>query len=144
MTAAYDAGTADGGTIRTQDDGRAIASCAGRVVMIGDSAPMGSGNRDFIVRAFDADSGDLLWSDGIQSDTHDDARSVACDNERVLVTLASGFNDPVAILRAYNIEDGTLLWSVQYEDRFGNSPTDLKLDETPRDHDIGVRAYAYP
>ncbi len=124
----YDAGTVDATGSRTQDNALAMAACAGRIVIIGTSSPLSGGDNDFLIRTFDATSGQLLWSDRVQSGAHDDARSVACDRERVLTTFTSGFGSRAAVLRAYDIDDGALLWSREYADRFGNDATDLRLN----------------
>jgi hypothetical protein len=100
-----------------EDIARAVAAANGRVVVVG-SAQNAAGNSDFVVRAYDAKSGALLWKDRVDVAGGDDAATaVVLDDDRVIVA-GTGI-DPTGgsrlLLRVYIAKNGQLAW----EDRPG-------------------------
>lgn len=74
-----------------------------------------SGNttgQDWVVRAYDARSGSLLWTDDLDRGEGDWARRVAAAGTRVFVagSLTSAAQRPALAVRAYDAADGALLW----------------------------------
>jgi putative pyrroloquinoline-quinone binding quinoprotein len=90
----------------------------GRQVFAAGSSEPGAGNQDFLVRAYDAKSGAVLWED--QADTagrNDVAFALAVRAGQV---FAAGFGTNAAgnqdfLLRAYQAKDGALLWEDQVD-----------------------------
>src|SRR5215207_3700636 len=91
--------------------GTALAASNGRV-FLGGYATTRAGHTDWVVRAYDASDGALLWHD--QRDmagSGDGVYSLAADNDQV---FAGGWgyegNTGHAVLRAFNASDGSVLW----------------------------------
>lgn len=118
---------ADGGDLLWQDQfdlagGRdhalAIAATNARVVAVG-SATTTDGNTDWVVRAYDAQGGALLWTDRLGA--ADSATAVVMDNQRVVVT---GHNFDAATasfrtrIRAYVTKTGAVAWEDGWSERF--------------------------
>lgn len=99
------------------DDYAVAVAAGGDAVFVGGSATNGAGNNDFLVRAYDARTGALVWEDQFDlAGGFDSTRAVAKDGNRV---FAAGVGQDAAgndtwLVRAYNARTGTLLW----ENRF--------------------------
>lgn len=91
--------------------GTAIAVSNGRV-FLGGFATNRAGNTDWVVRAYDASDGALLWHDqrDMAGDT-DGAHTLAADNDAVYAG-GSGYRGSTAttVLRALDARDGSVLW----------------------------------
>ena len=102
----------DGGATR----GNAIAASGSTVFVVGDEAADPS--TDMMIRAYEATSGALLWSDSHDvAGYYDSAYDVDVDGT-VVVTTGEGrptSGSPDMLTRAYNTTTGTLLWSDQYD-----------------------------
>ena len=77
-----------------------------------------AGNRDFLVRAYDAESGTLLWKDQVdKAGAADRAFALAAGAGQVFAggfsTNAEGNQD--FLVRAYNAKTGALLWEDQVD-----------------------------
>lgn len=83
--------------------------------------PLGSLDfRDFLIRAYDAQDGTLLWQDRVNKGSSDYAAAVLAEGRRVFVSGAVGPSCcPDWLVRAYDADRGRLLW----EDRFDKSGT---------------------
>lgn len=114
----------DGGDLLWQDQfdlaggedlASAVAAAGGRVVVVG-GATNTAGNSDFLVRAYRADGGTLLWkalvnvAGGVES-----ALAVVMDDQRVVVAGSTReeifSNTPSALIRAYVAKTGALAWT---------------------------------
>ena len=94
------------------DTAFALTVGEGRVFAAG-SGQRAAGNEDFLVRAYDAKSGALLWEDQVdKAGGFDGVNALAVERGRLFaagfVTNAAGNFD--AFLRAYEAESGALLW----------------------------------
>jgi glucose dehydrogenase len=137
------------------DVAEALAVQGGRVFAAG-SSERGAGNQDFLIRAYDAKTGAVLWED--QSDTagrNDVAFALAVGAGEV---FAAGFGTNAAgnqdfLIRAYHATDGALVWEGQV-DQAGLDDTALALavgegqvfaagsgQRTAGNEDFLVRAY---
>lgn len=87
------------------DEALAIAARGNRVFAVGTSANA-SLNEDFLVRAYNAQTGALLWQDRFDNGGGELAFAVAVQGDRV-------FSAGTGIVRAYSVDDGTLLWQDQ-------------------------------
>lgn len=93
-----------------------IAVSGNRVFVVGSCADVGAPS-DWLVRAYDAASGRVVWTDRYDfDDCSDSAKAVAVLNNRVFVAgygeLPSG--DTHLIVRAYNARNGQVLWTRPY------------------------------
>lgn len=99
------------------DDALGVATQGGVVAVAGRAMPA-PGTLNFLVRAYDAWSGALLWMDQIK---HGDASAIVMSGNRVFAagsvakTPASYFD---GLVRAYDSVTGTVLWTDVY-DYFG-------------------------
>jgi hypothetical protein len=80
-------------------------------------------NFDWVVRALDARDGSLLWQDqfDLAGNDEDVPWAITVDGPRVFVA-GIGVNaagDEDAIVRAYNVWDGSLLWQFQFDQAGG-------------------------
>jgi putative pyrroloquinoline-quinone binding quinoprotein len=94
------------------DAALAVAASDGRVVAVG-SAQNTAANTDFVVRAYDAKTGALLWKDQVNAGGANDAASaVVIEGDTVVVggTSQPATGGPRLILRAYAAKTGKLLW----------------------------------
>lgn len=124
LVQAYDGKT---GTLLWQDQhdvsgnwdvATAVVFRSGRVFVAG-QAMMPGNNSDFLVRAYDAKSGQLLWHDQVDksggSNAFDIASAITVDSNRVFavgyVTNQAGHYDFYA--RGYDAKSGTVLWENQ-------------------------------
>ncbi|HEX2439753.1 MAG TPA: PQQ-binding-like beta-propeller repeat protein, partial [Methylomirabilota bacterium] len=94
------------------DAALAVAAAGERVVAVG-SAQNAAGNTDFVVRAYDAKTGALLWKDQVNAGGANDAASAVVIEGDVVVV--GGTSQPVTgsprlILRAYAVKNGKLAW----------------------------------
>lgn len=94
-----------------------IAVDDNRVFAVG-SRQITYGNNDWVVRAYDTDTGLLLWQDEHDfAGKNDSARAVVVRNGQLFVAgstlIETGDFDWV--VRAYNPIDGTLLWQDQFD-----------------------------
>jgi hypothetical protein len=95
-----------------EDVARAVAAGNGRVFAVG-SAGEAAGNTDFVVRAYDAKTGRLLWTDRVDlGESSDGATAVVLDGDRVIVagTGVDGTGANRLLLRAYDAKTGELEW----------------------------------
>lgn len=91
--------------------GTALAISNGRI-LLGGYGTTGAGHQDWIVRAYNASDGALIWQDQRDlSGGSDGVYSLAADNNRV---FAGGWGDEGsighAVLRVLDARDGALLW----------------------------------
>jgi PQQ-like domain len=152
------------GTLRWEDQrdqagfndvAEALAVQGGQLFAAG-SGERGTGNQDFLIRAYDAKSGALLWEDQADKAGHNDAAfALAVRGGQV---FAAGFGTNAAgnqdfLIRVYQAEDGALIWEDQV-DQAGFNDTALALavgggrvfaagsgQRTPGNEDFLVRAY---
>jgi len=114
------------GTLEWQDQ-RPLASGIMTKVVIDDVANrvFGAGyaangpGTDFLVRAYDASTGDRLWEDVVDKGRDDFVQDIAAGKEGVFVVGYGGNVDgsPIALLvRAYHKRTGDLLWEDQVND----------------------------
>ena len=100
------------------DVAASIVVHGGRVFAAG-QAMMPGGNSDFLVRAYDAKSGQLLWHDRVDkaggSNAFDIANAITVEGSRVFavgyVTNAAGNYD--FYVRGYDAKSGAVLWENQ-------------------------------
>ena len=95
-----------------EDIARAVAVGNDRVFVVG-SAQNAAGNRDFVVRAYDAKSGSLIWKDVVDvAGGEDAATAVVVADNRVIVagTGTSAAGSSLLLLRAYAANTGELAW----------------------------------
>jgi hypothetical protein len=95
----------------------ALAVGEGQVFAAG-SGQRAAGNEDFLVRAYDAKSGALLWEDQVDpAGGFDGANALALARGRLFaagfVTNAAGHFD--VLIRAYEAKTGALLWADQVD-----------------------------
>ncbi len=119
---AYDVRT---GTLEWQDQ-RPLASGFITTVVIDDGARkvFGAGyaangpGTDFLVRAYDARTGDLLWEDVVDKGSDDFVQDIAAGQEGVFVVGYGGNTGGSAVgllVRAYDKGTGNLLWEDQVD-----------------------------
>ncbi len=96
-----------------------VAADHGRVFVAGWTGfPRPGDARDFLVRSYDARTGELLWQDQVNRGSSDFAAGVVTEGKQVFVSGRAGsFSNQDWLVRAYDGESGTLLW----EDRFDRS-----------------------
>jgi glucose dehydrogenase len=97
------------------DEAFDVEVSGGRVIACG-FATAASGNRDWIVRAYDPSSGNLIWQDRLDLGGSDAALDMGSRGDEVYV---SGFGGTAGggrdfLVRAYATRDGSLRW----QDRF--------------------------
>jgi outer membrane protein assembly factor BamB len=95
-----------------QDVAQAVAAGDGRVVAAG-FAQNAAGDKDFLVRCYDAETGALLWKDVVDVAGRDDvAASVAVYDDRVIVagTAIAATGGTRLLLRVYVAQTGELAW----------------------------------
>lgn len=70
---------------------------------------------DWMVRAYDAATGAVLWTDDLHHGSYDWARRLAAAGERVFVagTLGDGALDRALAVRAYDAATGALAWAAE-------------------------------
>ena len=78
------------------------------------------GNSDWLVRAYNALDGSLQWQNQFDlSGDFDIAIDIAVSRDRIFVAGVSGLNDGSfngdGIVRAYNAQDGTVIWHEQLD-----------------------------
>ena len=108
------------------DTPQAIAANAAVVVVVGYGADATPGHAvNFIVRAYDASNGTVLWEDHVdRPDLESEAWTVAITGNRVYVAGNTVLGDRRDLLvRAYNASSGTLAWEMT---RASTSPTSVK------------------
>ena len=114
------------------DVAASIVVRGGRVFAAG-QATMAGGNSDFLVRAYDAKSGQLLWHDQVDKGAFDIANAVTVDANRAFVagyvTNADGNYD--FFVRGYDTKNGTVPWEDQ--DDKGGTGGDRALAITAAD-----------
>ena len=161
LVRAYDAKTGDllwerqfdvaGG----EDEANGIAVHGSRVFAVGFGGEPGQ-DEDFLVRAYNAQTGDLLWGDQFDlTGSDDEARAVAVGGSGVFAVgfgiAANGKLD--FLVRAYDAQTGDVLWQDQF-DKAGNSDQALNVtvgggkvfavgvgETAGNDGDFVVRAY---
>ena len=108
------------------DEADAIVVHGGRVFAAGLSASVAGsnlGSADFLVRAYDAKAGTLLWEDQVdKAGGHDQALSVAAIGQGVFV---AGISENAAgnwdvLLRAYDAKTGSLLFEDEVDTAGGS------------------------
>jgi hypothetical protein len=107
---------------------RTMASGGGQVFVAG-SGESAAGNQDFLVRAYDAKTGALLWEDQVdKAGDFDGVNALAVEGRWLFaagfVTNAAGNFD--VLIRAYAAKTGTLLWEDQV-DKAGSDDAALAL-----------------
>jgi outer membrane protein assembly factor BamB len=96
------------------DDVSAIFAQGNQVFVAGGSINT-AGNRDWIVRVYDARNGDLLWMDQFDLTGADDrVLAVVAQGNRVFTAGFAGSPSRDWLIRAYDARNGDLLW----QDRF--------------------------
>lgn len=108
-------------------------SAGGNRVFVGGRAESPSGGSEWVVRAYDASTGDLLWHDRFGINGKDEvALSIAVLGNRLFVS--GGGPDPLTagdwLVRAYDAGTGELLWEDQLGTADGNF---ISLSITARD-----------
>jgi outer membrane protein assembly factor BamB len=96
----------NGIAVRRDGSGRLLAFAVGR-------GTRSNGNNQWIVRAYDAKSGALLWQDVLSSGVFNDPESVTTDGQHVFAggfTTDNTMNSRHFTVRAYDALSGTLLW----------------------------------
>jgi hypothetical protein len=99
------------------DVAEALAVWGGRVFAAG-SGERGAGNQDFLLRAYEAKTGTLLWEDQTdKAGLNDAAFALAVGGGLV---FAAGFGTNAAgnqdfLVRAYRAKDGALVWEDQVD-----------------------------
>jgi WD40 repeat protein len=99
------------------DTAQDIVASKGRVYVAG-GAYNSSGDRDFLVRVYDAKTGNLLWMDLYGTTGGEDAAlGIAITSGRVYVSgVAYNSSDNLDFLvRVYDAQTGDLLWMNQYD-----------------------------
>ena len=126
MVRAYDARTGEllwddqfdyGGGIKGALD---IAAQGGIVYAAGSGRTAGGGD-EWVVRAYDAWTGELLWDD--QFDNGNEACAIAAQGGRVYAAgsgRTAGFDDEW-VVRAYDARTGELLWDDQFDKGGGDN-----------------------
>ena len=99
-----------------QDRASAITAQGDRVFAAGLVANAPSGGDDFVVRAYDAQTGDLFWENQFDTGGQDGARAITAHGNRVFAAGVGGSIDQDFRVRAYDTQTGDLLW----EDGFTN------------------------
>lgn len=94
--------------------GRDLAVDKKRVFAVGRLDNFGTGNPDFLVRAYDADTGDVLWESRVDQGADDNAVAVASQSEKVFV---AGATNRDFLVRGYQAGKGFLQW----ENRIGQN-----------------------
>jgi len=76
------------------------------------------GNLDFLVRAYDSKSGNLLWQDLFDTGSDDLANVIAVDEpgRRVFAVGYTNVLGVPGILRAYDASSGALLWQANFDE----------------------------
>ncbi|MEE9269443.1 MAG: PQQ-binding-like beta-propeller repeat protein [Candidatus Krumholzibacteria bacterium] len=95
----------------------------GNDLLVAGRVTSGSGNHDYLVRAYDLASGNLVWEDQLDVfGTNDFANGVAVAGGRAFVVgialnPVGNFALPnfVILVRAYDVSTGTLLWNDQFD-----------------------------
>ena len=89
----------------------------------------GSGTQDFVVRAYEARTGALIWQDDLESEGDDVAFSVTTGQGRVFVAGRRGdLWSGDFVVRAYNAKSGALIWQDEF-DQAGFSDSALAIAE---------------
>lgn len=87
-----------------------VATLGDRVYVAGFVGVPGAG-RDFLLRAYDAPNGTLLWQNRVDRGTNDFAAGVVAAGRTVFVSGAAGSDCcPDWLIRAHNADTGELLW----------------------------------
>jgi hypothetical protein len=99
------------------DVAEALAVQGGWVFAAG-SVERGAGNQDFLIRAYDAKTGALLWEDQADTAGHNDVAFALAVGEAQV--FAAGFGTNAAgnqdfLIRAYDAKTGALLWEDQVD-----------------------------
>jgi glucose dehydrogenase len=100
----------------------AIAAGNGAVFIAGKTR-RGGGDTDFLVRAYDATDGRLLWRDSFdRGGGDDDALGITLAGERVIAVGAGNLDANfvgIPLIRAYDSKTGLLLWQNELADGRG-------------------------
>lgn len=101
----------------------AVAAHSKQVILAGVGGPIAD---DFFVRAYDAQSGSVLWQDRTFVTTGFDNEAVAVDDEGKRAFIAGWVryvpgtgNQEAFLVRAYNMQTGQLYWEDQYPGSVG-------------------------
>jgi len=90
----------------------------GNRLFVAGSIQSGSNSQDWLIRAYDTDSGTLLWQDQFDlAGGYDFLNDVVVSRTQVIM-VGSGPNDNGDydwLVRAYDIVDGSLLWQDQFD-----------------------------
>jgi hypothetical protein len=95
------------------DFSRGTALAVGNgIVFLGGYGTKADGNADWLVRAYNAASGALVWQDHYESGPNfDTAYTLVVDGDRLFAGgAASTESAGIAVVRAYNARTGALLW----------------------------------
>ena len=97
------------------DTAQAITANGTQVFVAGLDRPAVSGPSDFLVRAYDALTGDLLWEDQVDKGGLDEALAITANGPRVFAAgKGGGVGSTTSFLvRAYDARTGKLLWEDQ-------------------------------
>lgn len=106
-----------------RDNAVAIAAAHARVVAVG-NATTADGNSDFVVRAYDAEAGTLLWGDRVDiAGGLDSALAVVMNGARVVVAGTTredaSSNAGTGLIRTYVAKTGALAWKDEWPGAFG-------------------------
>jgi hypothetical protein len=129
MVRAYDAGTGavlwtDQWDLAGEDNSANALAVSGNRVFVAGYGTSASGNGDWMVRAYDASSGAVLWTDQWDlAGKNDMANALAVSGNRVFVT---GFGTNASgnigwLVRAYDASSGAVLWTDQWDLAGGHS-----------------------
>jgi outer membrane protein assembly factor BamB len=90
---------------------RQLAVDGGRLfAAVFSSGPVDGGGSDWLVRAYDASGGGLLWQDRVDDGPLDEAVAAAASEGRVFAVGALDTGQPSFAVRAYQAANGTLVW----------------------------------
>jgi len=89
-----------------------VAAGWGRVVAVG-STESAAGDKDIVVRTYDAKTGELLWHDQVDLSSRDDEASAVVMDSRCVIVVGTGTDaaeNKEFLVRAYDVKQGMLLW----------------------------------
>jgi len=102
-----------------EDSAIALGTLGNRVIAVGSAGDFP--NRDFVVRAYHPNTGDLIWEDRFDTGSNDQAAAVAINDWHVYVVGAvrpDGSSD--FAVRAYDRRTGALQWDDTFDFAGGN------------------------
>ncbi len=111
----------DGGT--GGDRAKGAAGKGSRVFVVGELTA--DGDRDAVIRAYRAKTGELLWDDRFDIDENGDEFNVVAVKGRRVFAAGEGGGNAQAMIFAYDAKSGDVLWQDVFDARPGDVDDDV-------------------